>query len=84
MTNEQLESIRARVERSKLPDRKEWEYEDLSQIAWEDVPLLLDEVVRLRNALAMISLNEYESTTGASAKVHENARIARTALYGDK
>jgi len=42
------------------------------------------EVERLRNALAAISLDEYESTSSASEKVHGHARIARKALYGDK
>ncbi len=41
------------------------------------------EVERLRNALAAISLDEYESTSSASEKVHGHARIARKALYGD-
>ena len=42
------------------------------------------EVERLRNALASISLDEYESTSSASEKVHGHARIARKALYGEK
>lgn len=42
------------------------------------------EVERLRNALAAISLDEYESTSSASEKVHGHARIARKALYGEK
>jgi hypothetical protein len=42
------------------------------------------EVERLRNALASVSLYEYESTSSASEKVHACARIARKALYGDK
>jgi len=53
MTREQLDAIRARVERSTMPEREEWRYEDLSQIAWEDVPALLAEVERLRDAHAM-------------------------------
>lgn len=40
------------------------------------------EVARLREALAKISLDEYESTSSASQKVHGHARIARNALYG--
>jgi len=36
-----------------------------------------------RNALASISLDEYESTSSASEKVHGHARIARKALYGE-
>ena len=42
------------------------------------------EVERLRNALAAISLDEYESTSSASEKVHGHARIARRALYGEE
>jgi hypothetical protein len=42
------------------------------------------EIKRLRNALAQISLMEYESTSSASDKVHAAARIARTALYPKK
>lgn len=42
------------------------------------------EIDRLRNALASVSLYEYESTSSASEKVHACARIARKALYGDK
>lgn len=42
------------------------------------------EVERLRNALAAISLDEYESTSSAADKVHGHARIARKALYGEK
>ncbi len=42
------------------------------------------EAARLRDALAMISLTEYESTSSASEKVHDHARIARKALYGEK
>ena len=38
----------------------------------------------LRSALAAISLDEYESTSSASEKVHDHARIARRALYGEK
>ena len=45
------------------------------------VPALIEEVRRLRNALASISLDEYESTSSASEKVHGHARIARRALY---
>jgi hypothetical protein len=45
---------------------------------------LRQEIVQLRGALAMISLTEYESTSSASEKVHDHARIARKALYGEK
>lgn len=48
------------------------------------VDLLQLEVLKLRNALAQISLNENESMSSASEKVRSNARIARKALYGDK
>ncbi len=37
---------------------------------------------RLREALAKISLDEYESTSSATEKVHGHARIAREALRG--
>jgi chromosome segregation ATPase len=39
---------------------------------------------RLRKALHCISLDEYESTSSASEKVHGHARIARTALSETK
>lgn len=40
------------------------------------------EVARLREALTKVSLDEYESTSSASEKVHGHARIARNALHG--
>lgn len=49
----------------------------------EYVVRLEREVERLRNALACISLDEYESTSSASEKVRAHARIARAALYPD-
>lgn len=49
-----------------------------------DVSRLAAEVVKLRNALAAISLDEYESTSSASEKVHGHARVARKALYGEE
>lgn len=49
-----------------------------------DIIALCDEVDRLRNTLAAISLMEYESTSSASEKVHAAARKARFALYGEK
>jgi len=42
------------------------------------------EIERLRNALAQISLMEYESTSSASEKVHAAARISRAALRAEK
>lgn len=45
---------------------------------------LTERIAELTNALASISLTEYESTSSASEKVHDHARIARRALYGDK
>ena len=45
---------------------------------------LRQEIVQLRGALASISLTEYESTSSASEKVRDHARIARKALYGEK
>lgn len=44
----------------------------------------LVEIDKLRNALAAISLTEYESTSSASEKVHDHVRFARRALYGNK
>lgn len=44
---------------------------------------LASQVEKLRNALAAISLDEYESTSSASEKVHGHARIARKVLYGE-
>ncbi len=41
-------------------------------------------IATLENALAKISLTEYESTSSASEKVHDHAHIARKALYGEK
>lgn len=46
--------------------------------------VLRADIERLRNALAAISLAEYESTSSASEKVHGNARIARKALEDTK
>ena len=45
---------------------------------------LVEEIKKLRNALAAISLDEYESTSSASEKVHGHARIARRALHGEE
>lgn len=45
-----------------------------------DILSLIAEVERLRHALHCISLDEYESTSSASEKVHGHARIARDAL----
>ena len=42
------------------------------------------EIGRLRNALAQISLSENESMSSASEKVRNHAHIARKALHGDK
>lgn len=41
-------------------------------------------IAALRNALASISVDEYESTSSASEKVHGHARIARLALKVDE
>jgi len=45
---------------------------------------LSQETEKLRNALASVSLDEYESTSTASEKVHRHARIAREVLHGKK
>lgn len=47
--------------------------------ALEDLRRQRDEA---RNALAAISLDEYESTSSASEKVKGHARLARRVLYG--
>lgn len=49
-----------------------------------EVERLIPRLAVLESALASISLDEYESTSSASEKVHGHARIARKALYGDK
>jgi hypothetical protein len=54
------------------------------QVLAADIEEMRSEIKRLRNALASISVNEYESTSSATEKVHGNARIARIALYGEK
>jgi hypothetical protein len=45
---------------------------------------LTQRIAALENALASISLDEYESTSSASEKVHGHARTARKALYGEE
>lgn len=49
-----------------------------------EIERLTARIAELESALAAISLDEYESTSSASEKVHGHARIARKALYGDK
>ena len=42
------------------------------------------EIARLRSALHRISLDEYESSSSDTEKVHSHARLARKALKGDE
>jgi hypothetical protein len=49
-----------------------------------EVGRLTQRIAALENALASISLDEYESTSSASEKVHGHARTARKALYGEE
>lgn len=49
-----------------------------------EIERLVTRITALESALASISLDEYESTSSASEKVHGHARIARRALYGEK
>ena len=52
--------------------------------ALAEIERLTARISELESALAAISLDEYESTSSASEKVHGHARIARKALYGEK
>lgn len=78
-------SARDALYRRMCEDREFWErWEDGSRQAERERDEARAEVERLRNALAAISLDEYESTSSASEKVHGHARIARKALHGEK
>jgi hypothetical protein len=83
----------ARAEAARLRERLQFdpggsdkidELEDAVKYLRDDVEKAAWEITKLRNALAAISLDEYESTSSASEKVHGHARIARKALYGDE
>ena len=89
----QHERDEARAEAARLRERLQFdpggsdkidELEDAVKYLRNDVEKAAWEITKLRNALAAISLDEYESTSSASEKVHGHARIARKALYGDK
>ena len=47
-----------------------------------EIERMVQRIATLENALASISLSEYESTSSVSEKLHGHARIARKALYG--
>lgn len=49
-----------------------------------EVERLRDMIKRLRGVLHVVSLDEYESTTSASDKVHDHARRARAVLREDR
>lgn len=71
LTHEQVAAIRERAERAGTGGMEGKQL--LYDVAWDDVPLLIAEVIRLRAAMAEIA--HYEAPFGLNAMGYEVLRI---------